>query len=153
MLLWAMNFSFLEQLFTSFKVAPWLLVTIIALVIFAVGVGLGRLVQKISYSSAVKSERADAVKRSRAVLGGQFAEQLAPYFPNFPCNPGDCVFLGKPVDFVAFPGSAEGREITDVVFIEVKSGDSQLSEREKQIRTAIEKGRVHYIMYRIKEKE
>ena len=42
-----------------------------------------------------------------------------------------------------------GSGITDIVFIEVKTGDSQLNAHEKEIRTAIEKGRVHYIEYRL----
>lgn len=111
----------------------------------------GRLTQKIKDSSRIKKEREDAVKRSRAVLGGQFAEQLAPFLPGFPCNPGDAHFLGKPVDFVAFPGSAENREVNEILFIEVKSGSSALSEREKQIRTACEKKSVRYVEYRIPE--
>ena len=145
-----MDFSWLESILSPLKVSFPFLVTISVLVLLALGFALGKLSQKLAFSKQIKDERKDAVKRSRAVLGGQFAEQLAPFFPDFPCNPADCQFLGKPVDFIAFPGSADGSEISDIVFIEVKTGDSQLSEREKQIRRAIENGRVHYVQYRIK---
>lgn len=144
-----MDFSTIEHTLSSLKVGFPFLVTIAALVLFALGFSLGKLTQHIAFSKQVKNERKDAVKRSRAVLGGQFAEQLAPFFPDFPCNPGDCQFLGKPVDYVAFCGSAGGSGITDIVFIEVKTGDSQLNAHEKEIKTAIEKGRVHYIEYRL----
>ena len=110
---------------------------------------LGRLIQKIKDSGRIREERSDAVKRSRAVIGGQFAEQLAPFLPDFPCNPGDAYFLGKPVDYVAFPGSAENLPVEEVLFIEIKSGTSSLSEREKQIRAAVQKGNVRYVEYRI----
>ena len=100
-------------------------------------------------SSEFKKQRKDAVNRSRAVLGGQFSEQLAPFLPGFPCNPGDVRFVGKPIDFVAFPGSAEGGDIKEIYFIEVKSGQSKLSPREKQIKLAVEQGRVKYLEYRI----
>ena len=69
--------------------------------------------------------------------------------PGFPCNPGDVKFLGKPVDFVAFPGSAEGRKIEEVVFIEVKTGESKLSNREKEIRQAVENKKVRYVVYEV----
>ena len=89
------------------------------------------------------------MNRSRSVLGGQFSEQIAPFLPGFPCNPGDVRFVGKPVDFVAFPGCAEGGDIEEIYFIEVKSGQSKLSPREKQIKLAVEQGRVKYFEYRI----
>ena len=113
------------------------------------GFVLGSLIQKLKNSSEFKKQRKDAVNRSRAVLGGQFSEQLAPFLPGFPCNPGDVRFVGKPIDFVAFPGSAEGGDIKEIYFIEVKSGQSKLSPREKQIKLAVEQGRVKYLEYRI----
>ena len=114
-----------------------------------IGFVLGSLIQKRKNSSEFKKQRKDAVNRSRAVLGGQFSEQLAPFLPGFPCNPGDVRFVGKPIDFVAFPGSAEGGDIKEIYFIEVKSGQSKLSPREKQIKLAVEQGRVKYLEYRI----
>ena len=114
-----------------------------------IGVVFGRLVQKLKNASEFKKQRKDAVNRSRSVLGGQFSEQIAPFLPGFPCNPGDVRFVGKPIDFVAFPGSAQGNSREEIYFIEVKSGQSKLSPREKQIKMAVEQGRVKYIEYRI----
>ena len=113
------------------------------------GILIGAVVQKLRDSAGIKKARNDAVKRSRAVLGGQFGEQLAPFLPDFPCNPGDARFIGKPVDYIAFPGTAEGRSVEEILFIEVKSGTSALSAREKEIREAVKKGRVRYVEYRI----
>ena len=119
------------------------------LIFLAIGIVVGKAVQVAKTQQIIKTEREKAVKKSREILGGQFGEQIAPFLPNFPCNPGDCKFLGQPVDFIAFPGSAEGKSVDEVLFIEVKSGRSQLSEREKQIRSAIKNGRVRYIEYRL----
>ncbi|CAM4202680.1 Holliday junction resolvase-like protein [Treponema peruense] len=113
------------------------------------GILIGSVVQKLRDSAGIKKARNDAVKRSRAVLGGQFGEQLAPFLPDFPCNPGDARFIGKPVDYIAFPGTAEGRSVEEILLIEVKSGTSALSAREKEIREAVKKGRVRYVEYRI----
>ena len=43
----------------------------------------------------------------------------------------------------------EERRIKEIVFIEVKSGKSVLTKREKEVKNAIESGRVKYIEYRI----
>ncbi|MBR1911118.1 MAG: Holliday junction resolvase [Treponema sp.] len=119
------------------------------LVFLVIGIIIGRIMQRTKDMFLIKKEREGAVRRSRAVLGGQFGEQLAPYLPDFPCNPGDVQFIGKPVDFIAFPGSAEGKPIKDIVLIEVKSGNSTLSEREREVKAAVRSGRVHYVEYRL----
>ena len=69
--------------------------------------------------------------------------------PDFPCNPSDVRFVGKPIDFVGFPGMTESGKVNEVLFIEVKTGGSELSDIERQIRTAIEKKKVRYVEYRI----
>lgn len=132
--------------------SSYVLFGILALVL-VFGILLGQLIQRILDMKTIKKEREDAVRKSRAVLGGQFSEQLAPYLPNFPCNPGDVRFVGKPIDYVAFPGAAEGKEIKEILLIEVKTGSSTLNEREKEIRRAVEAGRVHYVEYRISEEK
>lgn len=114
---------------------------------FVLGLIIGMLKSQIGLSKKLKDERNDAVKRSKAVLGGQMAEQVAPFLPDFPCNPADVRFVGKPVDFIAFPGAAEDKPVREVVLIEVKTGGSKLSEREKQIKDAVEHGRVRYVEY------
>ena len=68
----------------------------------------GRISAELKFRRVLKTERADAVNRSKAVLSGLAAEQIAPFLPNFPCNPADCRFVGKPVDFVAFSTENDG---------------------------------------------
>ena len=96
-----------------------------------------------------KNIRKDAVKRSKAVIGGQVAEQIAPFLPDFPANPSDARFIGKPVDFIVFSGLSETEKIGEILFVEVKTGKSALSEREKEVKKAVEKGNVRYVEYRI----
>lgn len=113
------------------------------------GFFLGRISSRMTERKNIKKERGDAVKKSRAVIAGQVSEQLAPFLPGFPCNPGDAKFLGCPVDYVAFRGSAAGKKIEEILLIEVKSGHSKLSEREMEVRDAVREGRVRYVEYRI----
>ncbi len=96
----------------------------------------------------LQTEREDAVKRSRASLTGQFSEQISPYFPNFPYSPTEARFIGKPIDFVIFKG-ADANEIKEVIFLEIKSGNSQLSKQEKNLKETILKGKVKWDEYRV----
>ena len=107
------------------------------------------IIQQVNINRRIKKVRQDAVKRSGAVKGGQLAEQIAPFLPEFPCDPADARFIGKPVDFVAFPGLAATGEAQEVLLIEVKTGSSQLNSHEKGIKEAVKAGRVRYIEYRI----
>jgi len=106
------------------------------------------ILQSVRFSKKSRNLRKDAVKRSKAVIGGQMVEQVAPFLPEFPCNPADARFIGKPLDFVAFPGLAENNRIDEILLIEVKTGNSQLSEREKEVMRAVKEGRVKYVEYR-----
>ena len=99
---------------------------------------LGFLLWKAGYTRAV---RQDAVQRSLAVTAGKVYEQLVPYLPDFPFNPKDARFLGSPVDFVVFDGLSEGH-VTRIVFVEVKTGASDLSTRERRVRDAVVDSRV-----------
>ena len=126
----------------------FLLILIFALAFF-LGHETGIIKSRISEKSRMKAERQDAVKKSRAVIGGQVAEQLAPFLPGFPCNAGDVRFVGKPVDFVGFVGASEGKKISEVLLIEVKTGKAKLSERESEIKSAVENGKVRYVEYRV----
>lgn len=128
----------------------------ITVLIFISGFLIGFLIVSLMNFNKNRKLRKDAVNRSRAVLTGQILEQVAPYLPNFPCNPEDAKFLGKPVDFIGFVTSKndedlplEERPISEILFIEVKSGKSVLTKREKEVKKAIEDGRVKYIEYRI----
>ena len=90
------------------------------------------------------------LKQSRAVLGGLVSEQLAPLLPGFSFDPGDCRFIGKPVDFIVFKGMNK-KEIDEVIFLEVKSGKNpSLNDQEKRLRDVIQAGRVRWAEYNIK---
>lgn len=124
---------------------------ILMIVLFVLGRLIGKLQAEKSLKVKIEDARKDALKRSRSVLGGQAAEQVAPFLPDFPCNVADVRFIGKPIDFIGFPGAAEGNEIQEILLIEVKSGNSVLSKREKEIKEAVQKGRVRYVEYRTEQ--
>lgn len=135
-------------------------ITIILILIFLVGIGIaysvgrraGRFQRDKHWESQIPSLREDAVKRSRSVLKGHFSEQLAPYLPDFKYSPTECKFLGKPIDFLVFKG-LDDKEISEVVFVEVKSGKSSLNKNERSLRDAIKNKKVRWEEYRVPEKE
>ena len=106
------------------------------------------IIQTIRLHRGRSAIRSDAIKRSRSVIGGQVAEQVAPFLPGFPCHPGDARFIGKPVDFIAFPGLTEDNTVHEVLLIEVKTGKSALKKKKKEVRRAVAEGRVRYVEYR-----
>jgi len=101
---------------------------------------------KVRYTRAV---RRDAVKRSLAVTVGKVHEQLVPWLPDFHFNPKDARFLGTPVDFIVFDGLDEG-DVRRVVFVEIKTGGSELSARERRVRDAVRDGRVVWVEHRVR---
>lgn len=102
---------------------------------------LGALVLLLWHRLVLRSAVRRALRHSGAVVKGQAAEQLAPL--NFDYLPSDARFLGSPVDYVVFDGLSDGDEV-EVVFLEVKTGGSRLSSRERRIREAVEQGRVRW---------
>jgi len=136
---------------TVLLVAAAAVVVLMAVVFLVIGLRLGRRSGRLEAERAFKAgdaaSRDDAVRRSRAVLAGQIGEQLAPWLPGFPCDAADVRFVGKPVDFVAFPGASTGSP-REVVFIEVKAGDAKLSAPERALRQAVLEGRVRWVEYR-----
>lgn len=95
----------------------------------------------------VPSIRQDAIQRSQAVTLGKITEHFIPYLPDFSYNPKDARFIGSPIDFVVFDGLNE-TDVRKVVFVEVKTGTSALSTRERRIRDAIQSGNVEWIELR-----
>jgi predicted Holliday junction resolvase-like endonuclease len=122
-----------------------LIIAVVALIALAIGYLWGR-------EKARRHEIPQAVQRSRATLGGQFSEQVAPLLQNFPkdLKASEARFVGKPIDFLFFKGMDE-QNITDVVFVEVKTGKSSLSTSERKLRDAIKEKRVEWREYRVPE--
>ena len=90
-----------------------------------------------------KRIREDAYSRSRAVSFGKTIEHYVPFMENFPVEPKDVQFFGKPIDYIAFANRGSKKKCS-VHFIEVKSGNSNLNSHQKNITDAILKGRVHW---------
>ena len=126
-----------------------LVIFLVAVILaYKIGMYLGSLQRDKYWEEQIPGIKKDSIERSRASLGGQFSEQLASYLPNFKYKPTECKFLGKPVDLIVFEGLDE-KDIREIVFVEVKSGDSDLNTVQRKIRDAVKDGRVRWDEYRI----
>ncbi len=127
---------------------------IAALIFMIVGYLIGKILTTHSlnkeWEDKIPEQRADAINRSRASLGGKFSENLSPYFPDFPFHPTEMRWLGSPVDYVVFKG-LDNDKIEELIFLEVKSGKSVLTVREKQIKRLIEEKKVSWKEYKVPE--
>ncbi len=81
-------------------------------------------------------------KKSSEVRLGHISEQIAPFLKGFSYDTRNTKFLGQPIDFISF-------EQDKVVFIEVKTGKSQLSKTQKRIKKLIETNQVFWEEFRI----
>ncbi|MEE9583219.1 MAG: Holliday junction resolvase-like protein [Dehalococcoidales bacterium] len=85
-----------------------------------------------------------AITQSRAVLGGKFVEQLAPYLPQFKYDPTEARFIGSPIDLIVFPGLATG-DPKEIVIMEIKTGKNcQLTPQQRKISQLVEEGMVRW---------
>ena len=91
----------------------------------------------------VTKARKDGKQRSAAVQWGKSIEHFVPFMKDFPVPVEDVTFLGMPIDYVGFVNSGSKTKC-EVHFIEVKSGSSFLMGKQKNIKKAIEEGRVYW---------
>ena len=82
-------------------------------------------------------------KKSGEVRLGHVAETLAPFLDQFDFDPENCCFMGKPIDYISFGDD-------EITFIEVKSGNAQLSSKQRHIRDLVKGKLVSWKEVRIK---
>ena len=97
----------------------------------------------LDLQSKISAARTDAKKRSTAVQWGKSIEHFVPFTSKFPIPAEDVSFLGMPIDYVGFTDTGSKTKCA-VHFVEVKSGNAFLMDKQKNIKTAILEKRVHW---------
>ncbi|MCX6750288.1 MAG: hypothetical protein NTZ83_02425 [Candidatus Pacearchaeota archaeon] len=135
----------------DFTIIIFLLILLAGIIIaYIIGKRNGVFQRDKYWEEQLPTYRKEAITQSRAVIGGQFSEQLAPFLPDFKYLPTECRFVGKPIDLIVFKGMDQ-KNINEIIFMEVKSGNSKLTQQEKNLKDAIEKKHVRWEEYRIPE--
>lgn len=89
------------------------------------------------------------IKKSARIISGKAIEKLLPFFKEFKYDVHDLRLLGEPIDYIIFDGYSKGK-IKQIVFLEVKTGESKLSKIQKEIKDIIEKKEVRWEELKIK---
>ena len=90
-----------------------------------------------------KYKTMESKKKSVEVRTGHAVEKLVPFMDNFAYTTQNLHFMGMPIDYLHF-----GED--KITFIEVKSGKSRLSAKQKKIKKLINEKKVDWDEIRIK---
>jgi predicted Holliday junction resolvase-like endonuclease len=131
---------------SKWKVQQLDIVTLIfgGLLGFVIGIFIMRIISLYEH----KGVRRQATQGSRSAIFGEVYEKILPALPNFPYAPKDMVFVGKGCDYIIFDGLSDGH-LREIVFLELKSGWSQMNKNEKMIQFAVDHRKVRFSEYRI----
>ena len=83
-------------------------------------------------------------KKSSEVRLGKMAENMAPFFKEWPYDPNNFRFLGNPVDGIQFDNDA-------ITFVEIKTGKARLVASQKKVKELVTNGKVKFVTFRIDE--
>jgi predicted Holliday junction resolvase-like endonuclease len=116
------------------------LLTLLILIIILIGV----IIFLFHKNSALYFDLIElkSLKQSQSVKYGQLTEQWIPFTKDFPFNPQDFCFIGKPIDGIVF-------DENKIVFCEFKTNKSQLNSKQKHIKQLIKEKKINWMEYRI----
>ena len=84
-------------------------------------------------------------KKSSEIRLGKIAEHMAPFVKDWPYDPNYFRFLGSPIDGIQFNEDS-------ILFIEIKTGKSRLTDTQRDIRNLVKEGKVKFASFTIDEK-
>lgn len=123
----------------------------LGIVFILIGLFVGYWIGILRVRLQVPKIQEEAAKKATlgqgSAFGGQFSERMAPHLPGVAYNPAEIRFLGSPIDYVVFNGLNSEEGITEVVLLEVKTGKSKLSDKQKRIEDIVRTGKVRFEVY------
>ncbi len=103
---------------------------------------------KTLFKESEKKIKEKSVSASRRSLVGKFIERFVPFLSRIDYAPSDMHFIGQPIDYIVFDGLRDDK-IKRIVFLEVKTGESKLTKREKSLKEAIGRKKVYWKEVRV----
>ena len=121
------------------------------ILISIIGAGLIIIIQHIYYSSKIRAIKKEIKElksslKSGEVRFGKSWENFLPFMREYKKkhDPINFRFIGSPIDGISF-------DENEVVFIEIKTGKSKLSQRQRNIKKQIEQKKIRWEEYREKD--
>lgn len=111
---------------------------------------VGYILARLLFWVQLRWQRKNAIERSKHVVMWQVNEKIAPILPGFPYNYKDLVFIGKWIDYIVFDWLSTGY-LKQVVFLEIKSGNSLLNKNEIMIKDCLDRKKVYYEVLRMRK--
>lgn len=96
-------------------------------------------------STRKELDRVRGKQISERVRLGMVGENLLPFLADFPYDPKTVRGLFQPIDLLVFNED-------EIVFVEVKTGDAALTEKQRNIKRLIEEGKVRFEVHRLGDK-
>jgi len=96
---------------------------------------------KFLHGSALK--KLTSQKKSSEIRTGQIAEHFAPLLKDFKYDRKQARFLATPIDFIIF-------EEEEIIFMEIKTGNSQLNANQRRVKKQVEEKKIRWETLRIK---
>jgi predicted Holliday junction resolvase-like endonuclease len=129
-----------------------ILLTITVITFISIGIFLFIQNKKLRNENVALSERVMArdekinkvnyQRKSSEVRLGKIGENLAPFTEHWPWDANNFRFLGSPIDGVQFTDD-------EVIFVEIKTGNSRLSKGQKGIKELVDAGKVKFVSFRV----
>ncbi len=101
------------------------------------------MIAKLYFWIRLKSQRKDAVDRSKNIILWQVNEKIAPILPDFPYDINDLTFIWKWIDYLVFNWLHEW-DLQEIIFLEIKTNKSNLNKNEKMIKDIINRWKIRY---------
>lgn len=98
--------------------------------------------KKLKEVGATKSQTG-----AKAINIGFILERIAPTLDSFRFRHNDCRSLFDPIDYVIFEGLSSKNHVDKIFFVDIKTGASKLSKKQREIKTVISEGKVEFKKY------
>ncbi len=103
-----------------------------------------KLQEVVNFATTEKLESVLSKQKSEQVRMGLVSENVAPFLEGFPYSSKSVRGLFNPIDLIVF---AE----TEIVFVELKTGNSALSQKQRNIKKLIAEHKVRFEVHRMNE--
>jgi predicted Holliday junction resolvase-like endonuclease len=95
-------------------------------------------------STKTKLDNVVNQKKSSEVRLGKIGENLAPFTDSWPWDSNSFRFLGSPIDGIQFTDD-------EIIFVEIKTGKSRLSNKQLRYKKLVEDKKVRFSVFRMGE--
>jgi len=84
---------------------------------------------------------------AKSINVGAILERITPALSSFRFDRNDCRSLFDPIDYVIFENLNKKGKVSRIIFAEIKTGKARLTQRQQEIKSTVESGKVVFQTY------